>query len=335
MKGFTGNPLDRQRFIQDAKIRFDYFRHCKLTDMDKVSLIIALLEDDAKVWYNSIHVHISEEAAQRAGVPFNKDNELRTWTGFPKRLEGNFGGHSDRDRALNQWEVFKMKPYKVDPFCDELIRLASVLNYYEVHVKDKARISMTAELCRAWALKTPHSESYIDYINLLRQTGHLLEDVVSFNQHLVKEKSTSQQERGDDKRSKPRDKKKRDKAQGPRNPKPQYFSSSCVSKPFQSEYAIKYKDIPQTLTDKRKLLSQCTRCGVADHFWLKCSAPQPVVMFSKPGPKLKAEIAELKHTKIPKTRRIEAAPVVNKVGTTEVRRTPPILEVDTDPSDSR
>ena len=105
-----------------------------------------------------------------------------------------------------------MKPYKVDPFCDELIRLASVLrvNYDAVHVKDKARISMTAELRRAWALKTPHPESYIDYINLLRQTRHQLEDVVSFNQHVVKEKSTSHQERGDDKRSKPRDKKKRD-----------------------------------------------------------------------------------------------------------------------------
>ena len=89
IKGFTGNLLDTQRFIQDTEIRFDYFRHCKLTDMDKVSLIIALLEGDAKVWYNSIHVHISEEAAQRAGVPFNKDNELRTWIGFRKCLEGS------------------------------------------------------------------------------------------------------------------------------------------------------------------------------------------------------------------------------------------------------
>ena len=200
IKGFTGNPLDTQRFIQDAEIRFDYFRHCKLNDMDKASLIIALLEGDAKVWYNSIHVHISEQAAQRTGVPFNKDNELRTWIGSRKSLEGSFGGHSDWDRALNQWEVLKRKPYKVDPFCNELIRLASLLNSDGVHVKDKARISMTAELHRAWVLKTPHSESYIDYINLLRQMGHQLEDIVSFNQHVVKEKSTSHQERGDDKR---------------------------------------------------------------------------------------------------------------------------------------
>ena len=131
-----------------------------------------------------------------------------------------------------------MKPYKVDPFCDELIRLASVLNYDGVYVKDKARISMTAEFRRAWALKTLHPESYIHYINLLRQTGHQLEDVVSFNQHVVKEKNTSHQERGDDKRSKPRDK-KQDKAQGSRNPKPQYSSSAGGSKLFQSEYAIK------------------------------------------------------------------------------------------------
>ena len=80
-------------------------------------------------------------------------------------------------------------------------------------------------------------------------------------------------------------------------------------------------------------MSQCTRSGVADHFWRKCPAPQPVVMSSKPGQKRKAEVVELKDTKIPKTRRIEAAPVVKKVGTTEVGGYPPILEVDTDASD--
>ena len=333
IKGFTGNPLDRQRFIQDAEIRFDYFCHCKLTDMDKVSPIVALPEDDARVWYNIIQVHIVEAAPQRVGVSFNKDNELRTWIGFRKLVEGSFSWHFDRDRALNQCEVFKMKPYKIDLFCDELIRLAWVLNYDGIHVKNKARISMTAELRRAWALKTPHPESYIDYINLLRQTGHQLEDIASFNQHVVKEKRASHRERGDNKRSKPRDKKKRDKAQGPHNLKPQYPSSSGGSNTFQSEYAIKHKNIPQTLTHKWKQLSQCTRCGVADHIWRKCPAPQPVVMSSKTGQKRKAEAVKLKDTKIPKAGRIEAALVVNKVDTTEVRGSRPILEVDTNASD--
>ena len=172
-----------------------------------------------------------------------------------------------------------MKPYKIDPFCDELIRLVSVLNYDGVHGKDEAQISRTAELHRAWALKTPHPESYIDYINLLRQTRHQLEDVVSFKQHVVKEKSTSHHERGGDKRSKPRDKKKRDKAHGSRNPKPQYSSSSGGSKPFQSEYAIKHKDIPHTLTDKQKRFSQFMRCGVADHFG---ESFQPLSQLSRP-----------------------------------------------------
>ena len=72
---------------------------------------------------------------------------------------------------------------------------------------------------------------------------------------------------------------------------------------------------------------------MADHFWRKCPAPQLVVMSSKPGQKPKAEAVELKDTKILKTRRIKAAPVVKKVGTTEVRGSPPILEVDTDASD--
>ena len=67
--------------------------------------------------------------------------------------------------------------------------------------------------------------------------------------------------------------------------------------------------------------------------WWKCPAPQPVVMSLKPGEKRKAEAAELEATNIPKARRIEAAPLVKKVGTPEVRGSPPILEADTDASD--
>ena len=71
----------------------------------------------------------------------------------------------------------------------------------------------------------------------------------------------------------------------------------------------------------------------ADHFWRKCPALEPVVTSLKPGQKRKAEVSELKEIKIPNTRRIEVAPAAKKVGTTEVRSSPPILEVDTDPSD--
>ena len=182
-------------------------------------------------------------------------------------------------------------------------------------------------------MKNPHPESYIDYLNLLRQTGHQLEDVVSFNQNVVKEKNTFNQDKSDERRLKPRDKKKKDKGQGPRNSKASHTSSSNSSKPFQSEYALKHKEMPQTLAEKRKRLSQCTRCGSADHFWQKCSAPQPVIMSSGQGKKRTAEAAHLKDKTIPKTRHIEAALTVNKLHNAEVRGSPPILEVDTDASD--
>ena len=226
-----------------------------------------------------------------------------------------------------------MKPNKVDPFCDELIRLASVLNYDGLHVKDKARISMTAELRQAWVLKTPHPESYIDYLNLRRRTGHQLEDVVSFNQNVAKEKNTFNQDKSDERKSKPRDLKKKDKGQGRRNSKVSDTSPSNSSKPFQSEYALKYKEIPQTLADKRKRPSQCSRCGSADHFWRKCSAPQPVVMSSRQGKKRTAEATDLKAKTIPKTRHIKAAPTVKKLHNAKVHGSPPLLEVDTDASD--
>ena len=178
-----------------------------------------------------------------------------------------------------------------------------------------------------------HPESYIDYLNLLRQTGHQLEDVVSFNQSVVKENNTFNQDKSDERRSKPRDKKKKDKGQGPRNSKVSHTSYSNSSKPFKSEYALKHKEISQTLADKRKRLSQCTRCESADHFWRKCPAPQPVIMSSRQGKKRTAEAANLKDKTIPKTRRIEAAPTVKKLHNAEVRGSPPILEVDTDSSD--
>jgi len=84
----------------------------------------------------------------------------------------SFGGHSDRDHALREWIELTMKSGKIDHFCDKLMRLALELGYSSNFVKDEARVGITTDLRNTWALKTPLHDEYVEYINLLRQTGH-------------------------------------------------------------------------------------------------------------------------------------------------------------------
>ena len=115
---FKGDSTDTQRFIQDCEIKLDYYRESLLKDRDKASLVISLLQGPAKKWYKSIHPYISEEGALREGMRFDAKNFLRTWEGFRKRRVSSFGGHSDRDRALREWNELTMKPGKIAHFCD-------------------------------------------------------------------------------------------------------------------------------------------------------------------------------------------------------------------------
>jgi len=110
----------------------------------------------------------------------------------------SFGGNSDRDHALREWNDLTMKSGKIDFFCDELMRLALDFGYSGNCVKDKARIGITTDLRNEWGLKTPLPHEYVEYINLLRQTGHQLEDVASFNRKVTREKHHFKPDKSDD-----------------------------------------------------------------------------------------------------------------------------------------
>ena len=115
---FKGDSTDTPRFIQDCKIKLDYLRESLRKDWDKVSLVIPLLQGPAKKGCQSIHPYISEKGAHREGIPFDPKNVLRTWEGCRQWLVSSFGGHSDRDRALREWNELTMKPGKIAHFCD-------------------------------------------------------------------------------------------------------------------------------------------------------------------------------------------------------------------------
>jgi len=95
-----------------------------------------------------------------------------------------------------------------------------------------------------------------------------------------------------------------------------------------------HRDIPQTLIDKGKRLNQCSRCGLAGHYWPKCPSATLVVASSGINRKRGAGEAGYEATQVPKSGRLEAAPkpAVKQV-VAEVRGSPPpdldILEIDT------
>jgi len=213
------------------------------------------------------------------------------------------------------------------------MRLALELGYSGNFLKDNARVGIATDPRNAWALKTPLPNEHVEYINLLRQTGHLLEDVASFNRTVTKEKHHSRPEKSNDRQSSDKRKRKDRKSSGPRQEKPRTQASGC-RRPSETEHTKMHRDIRQTLIDKRKRLNQCSRSGHVGPYWAKCPSAPPVVASSRIN--RKRGVSEGRHaaTKVPKLGCIEAAlkPAVKQV-VSEVRRSPPpdldILEIDT------
>jgi len=235
------------------------------------------VRDSAKEWNNAIYSHINKDAAKRRGIKIDPKNELGTWEGFRTRLEGRFGGHSDRNCALREWSQLYMKDGKVDCFIDELIGLAAVLGYCGEFVKDRALMGMTDVLNAAWSMKTRHPVAYMDYLDLLRQTGHQLEEASNFRTQVQKEPNSSKRVKSDDRHSSERkEQRKEKKATGPRHQKPRKRAQG-FTKPTETEHSKMHRNVPQTLIDKRKRLNQCSRCRQDGHYWAKCPSAAPVV----------------------------------------------------------
>ena len=248
------------------------------------------------------------DAAIRDRRPFDPNNVLHTWEGFRKRLVSSFSGHSDRDRALREWNGLSMQPGKIDLFVDGLIRLANKLKYSGDYMKDKARRGMTTDLCNVWAMKTPHPEDYVDNLNLLRTTGHQLEDVAFFNRTVVRAKESSHRDKSDDRHTSTKKQRKERKGPGPHNPEPSNPAARSFRLP-ESEHVKAHKDIAQTLMNHRKLLNQCSSGRDPNHFWRKCPAATPVVAWAKLNCKRTInEAGYHNRASIPKARRIEASP---------------------------
>ena len=248
-------------------------------------------------------------------------------------MVSSFGGHSDRDPALWEWNHLTMTSGKSDHLSDELMTLASECGYSGNFVKEKARVGITTNHCNAWVLKTQLRDAYVEYSNFLGQTSRPLEDIASFNHTVTREKHHSMPEKSDDRQSSAKRQKKDRKRSGPRQQIPRNHASGS-SRPPETEHTKMHRDIPQTPIDKQKRLNQCSQCGQAGHICAKWPSGTQVVASSRMHRKPGAGEGKYKATQVLKSRRIETGPkpAVKQV-VAEVRRSPPpdlhILEIDT------
>jgi len=73
-----------------------------------------------------------------------------------------------------------MKDAKVDHSIDEHVCLGAVLVYSREFDKDWIRMRIPNILNTFWSMKTSPPVAYMDYLELLHQTGHQLEDASNF-----------------------------------------------------------------------------------------------------------------------------------------------------------
>jgi len=170
-----------------------------------------------------------------------------------------------------------MNDGKVDRFIDELIHLAAVLGHSGECVNDRARMGMTHVLNAAWSMKAPNPVAYMDYPDLLRQTGHQLEDASNFRTQVQKEPHSSKSAKSDDRHTTEREGQRQEKkATGPRQQKPGNRVQG-FTKPAETEHTKRHRNVPQTRIAKRKRLNQCSRCGQDGHYLAKCPSAAQVV----------------------------------------------------------
>ena len=180
IKAFKGDPDDMRRFVNDVETKLEYHRKALVKDMDKIRLIVPLLEGKAKKWYEGLHPHIHKSAADRLKIPFDKNHPFRKWANFFDGLQMSFGGSLSRDCSVAEWNKLRHTPGKIDDYLDAILRLMWSCGYGGEVIKDKIKAGLSEDLRKAWATKTDHPEEPVQYIAALRALGHALEDDFNF-----------------------------------------------------------------------------------------------------------------------------------------------------------
>ena len=175
IRPFDRDADDLKRFVLEVKSKFDYHRKALYKDMNKIRLIVPLLEGKAKKWYENIHVNINRHAAARQGVEFDKNNKLRKWNTFFALMRSSLGQSLTRDKSVQEWNRLRHRDGNIDYFLDRIHNLIYATGYTGEMVKNKIKEGLTDEMWRNWAMVQGKREQIYPYMDALRKFSHEIE----------------------------------------------------------------------------------------------------------------------------------------------------------------
>ena len=223
---------------------------------------------DPASWYESYHIKIDANAAQRApGSPEDYLNpKWKEWSTFVDALRSSFSNRISREQAVTDWHLLKHTT-SIDDYLDKLIRLMWRTGYKGQTVEDKLKRGLNHKLGEDWARVIRKPETVDEQIALLREMGHRMED---YNRTKQPGESTQKHEtstdrnpkRGSEQKHKPRGKKE--------------FRKDKGKKTEWKERTVELKGIPEEVLRERKEADDCQKCGKHGHKWFECWTKEPV-----------------------------------------------------------
>jgi len=269
VRPFDGNPDDLKRFAMDVESKFDYHRKSIRKDMDKIRLIVPLLEGKAKKWYESIHIFINKQAADRERIPFDKNSPYRKWDTFFDLLRSSFGGGLTRDRYVLEWNRLRHKEGHIDEFLDRILNLMYAIGYSGDIVKDKIKEGLTDEMRKNWALVQNKPEPAPQYMASLRAFAHEIEQNSTYSRN--KSRGT-----GDGSEPTPKRRSRKEKRERRETAAPSQAPSGSTKKGTHKDRETELKGIPESIRDERRKVNRCLKCGKPGHTWYNCFSKTPV-----------------------------------------------------------
>jgi len=276
IKPFKGEPKDLRRFTLDIESKFAYHKTTVKKDMDKIRLIVPLLEGPAKSWYEGIHPHINRYAAEREGIPFNKDSPYRKWPTFFDLLRSSFGQSLSRDLDVAEWEKARHQDGKIDEFLDKIGHLMWKVNYSGDMVKDKIKSGLTDSMRRSWAAVQNKPENVSAYMGALREFAHQLEDNDRYEKRHSSGRTQASSSTGSGKKKSRKEGKKNEGESAARSSSKKGGKSGKKDSSGFKDKEKELKGISQNLRDERQKSSVCLKCGKGGLSWYSCYTKEPV-----------------------------------------------------------
>src|SRR5947209_471904 len=251
IRPFDGDADDLNRFVLDVESKFDYHRKALRKDMDKIRLIVPLLEGNAKKWYENIHVNINKHAAARQNVPFDKNSVYRKWNTVFKLFQASFGQRMTRDKSVLEWNRLRHREGQIDNFLDRIITLAYATGYSGDMVIDKVKEGLTDTMRASWAMVQNKPKDVSEYMAALRAFGHEIEHTANYTRSHNRSRGSGDAVEAAPKKEKKGRKEKRERKERASQPQSQSSTTKKVQSSFKDK-ETELKGIPEAVREERR-----------------------------------------------------------------------------------